>query len=224
MGRNSPLHLRSSVAAVVGGGGDSHAAQFVGVILAIEDVPLFAAFEDFFFLRRDALADFGVGFLFVLQRRRKDLHDLLADGVAVFNKFYFVAGDKHIGNLMRQANHFFASESHARYTGLENSAVLPNAIGTRAISKESIELIGSRPFREALTAAPACGRAPVAPSPSCTSPGRRRRCGAFRPDAARGSRALRHSSGLRWSVLPSCAAERAASPLPAPCSRSGFLR
>src|ERR1700688_724589 len=49
--------LGTAFAAVVGGGGDSHATEFVGVILAVEDVPLFAAFEDFFFLRRDALAD-----------------------------------------------------------------------------------------------------------------------------------------------------------------------
>src|SRR5260370_33813430 len=58
----------SSFAAVVRRGGDSHAAELVAVILAIEDVPLFAALENFFLLRSDALADFGVGFLFVLQR------------------------------------------------------------------------------------------------------------------------------------------------------------
>jgi len=43
-----------AAAAVVGGGGDAHAAKFVGVILAIEDVPLFTALEDFFFLGADA--------------------------------------------------------------------------------------------------------------------------------------------------------------------------
>src|SRR6185437_6057648 len=40
-------------AAVVGSGGDSHTAEFVGVIFAVEDVPLLAVFEDFFFLRGD---------------------------------------------------------------------------------------------------------------------------------------------------------------------------
>src|SRR6266404_4324268 len=61
------LRSASTFAAVVGGGGDSHAAEFVSVILAIEDAPLFAVLEDLFFLRSDALADFRVGFLFFFQ-------------------------------------------------------------------------------------------------------------------------------------------------------------
>src|SRR5216684_4036007 len=43
------LRSASAFAAVVGGGGDSHAAEFVSVILAIEDAPLFAVLEDLFF-------------------------------------------------------------------------------------------------------------------------------------------------------------------------------
>jgi hypothetical protein len=43
---------------VVWRGGNAHAAKFILVILFVEDVPLLAAFKDFFFLRGDALADF----------------------------------------------------------------------------------------------------------------------------------------------------------------------
>src|SRR6266851_1465437 len=111
---NGWLASGAAVAAVVRGGGNAHAAELVGVILAVEDVPLFAAFEDFFLLRSDALADFGVGFLFFLQCGSENLHDLLADGVAVLDKLHLVAGDQHFGNLVRQANDFFPAESHAR--------------------------------------------------------------------------------------------------------------
>src|SRR5260370_22565658 len=101
---NCRLLTASTFPAVVRGGGDSHAAELIAVILAIEDVPLFAALENFFLLRSDALADFGVGFLFVLQRGGENLHDLLADGVAVLDEFHFVAGAPPIGNLMRTPN------------------------------------------------------------------------------------------------------------------------
>src|SRR5712672_680848 len=213
--------LCTTVAAIVGGGGYAHAAEFVGVILAIEDVPLFAAFEDFFFLRSDALADFGVGFLFFFQRRSKNLHDLLADGVAILDKFNIVAGDQDIGDLMRQPNHFFARKSHARIPAFPGCGTHDESIGKEAMDKATI---GRRIFRDALNAAPACGRAPTALSPFCTSPGRKRRCGAFHPDAVSKSRALHRSSGPRRSALPSCAGARVASPLRALCSQSGCLQ
>ena len=97
---------------VVGRSSDTHAAEFVGVVFAVEDVPLFAAFEDFFFLRGDALADFGVGFLFVAERGGENLDDMLTDGVSIFNKFDVVAGHQHVGDLVGQADDFFAAESH----------------------------------------------------------------------------------------------------------------
>src|ERR1700752_2236496 len=163
-----PLQSSSGAAfaAVVWGGGDAHAAEFVGVIFAIEHVPLFAAFENFLLLRRDALADFGVRFLFLFQRGGENLHDLLANGVTILDKFHFVAGDEHIGNLVRQANYFFPREFHERFSTLANGAAFPNSIGKRSMGKGG--------FCDALTAAPACGRAPIALSPFCTSPGRRR--------------------------------------------------
>jgi hypothetical protein len=40
------------------------------------------------------------------------LHDLLADGVAILDKFYFIAGDEHVRDLMREADDFFAAKSH----------------------------------------------------------------------------------------------------------------
>src|SRR6266403_3370878 len=128
--------LCPAVSAVVGGCGYAHAAEFVGVILAIEDVPLFAAFEDFFFLRSDALAEFGVGFLFFFQSGSKNLHDLLADGVAILDKFNIIAGDEDIGDLMRQANHFFARKSHARSPAFVNGATLEDSVCKESTDKK----------------------------------------------------------------------------------------
>src|SRR6266403_5304051 len=194
--------LGAAVSAVVGGGGYAHAAEFVGVIFAVEDVPLFAAFEDFFFLRSDALAEFGVGFLFFFQSGSKNLHDLLADGVAILDKFDIIAGDEDIGDLMRQANHFFARKSHAKNPAFVNGMTLKHSVGKESMDEKPF---GERIFRDAFNAAPACGRAPIALSPFCTSPGIIHLCGAFHPGAVSKSRGLHHSSGPRQSALPSCA-------------------
>src|SRR6266478_5769561 len=224
----------AAFSAVVGGGGDTHAAELVGVILAIEDVPLFAAFEDFLLLRSDALANFGVGFLFFLQCGSENLHDLLADGVAVLDKLHLVAGDQHFGDLVRQAHDFFPAESHACPPGsvilrLPDLSRLRDE-GSRSKIPAAPERISAKKLGNAvscsarLNAAPACGRAPTALSPFCTSPDRKRRCAAFRPGAAPKSRALRRSGGPRRSALPSCAGARAVSALPALCIQSDCLR
>src|SRR5260370_7183508 len=96
--RSATLQSGAAFAAVVGGGGDAHAAEFVSVILSIEDVPLFAAFENFLLLRSDALADFGVGFLFLFQRGGENLPDLLANGVAILAQLPFLARHQHPPN------------------------------------------------------------------------------------------------------------------------------
>src|SRR5713101_225162 len=214
------LRSASTFAAVVGRGGNSHAAKFVEVILAIEDAPLFTVLEYLFFLRSDALADFRVGFLFFFQRGGENLHDLLADGIAVFDEFHVVAGDQHIRNLRRQPNDFFPRQSHAR---MPAGVILrlPDEGSRRISAEKSGNAVGGS---ASITAAPACGRAPTALSPFCTSPGRTRQYAASHPGVVSKFRALRHSSGLRRSALPSCAAARAASPLPALCSQSGSLR
>ena len=49
--------------AVVGSGGDAHAAKLILVILLVKDVPLLAAFEDFLLLRSDPLAHFQFNLL-----------------------------------------------------------------------------------------------------------------------------------------------------------------
>src|SRR5256885_15911856 len=76
---------RLTAMAVVRSGGDARAAKLILVILLVENVPLLAAFEDFFFLRSDSLAHFQLDLLFVFQRGRQNLHPLLPNGVAVFH-------------------------------------------------------------------------------------------------------------------------------------------
>src|SRR5262249_10238988 len=66
-------------------GVDAHAAQLFRVVLPVEYVPLFAAFDNLLFLGSDLLANFGVGFFFFTQRVRQQCNDLLANGVAILN-------------------------------------------------------------------------------------------------------------------------------------------
>src|SRR6266852_9374181 len=98
--------------AIVRSGGNAHAVELIQVILLVDDVPLFAAFKNLFFLRSDALAHFQFDLLFFFQRSRQNLHDLLADGVPVFHKFHFFAFDKHVRDLVRQPYDFFAGQAH----------------------------------------------------------------------------------------------------------------
>ncbi len=92
-----------------GGGGHPHAAKFLGIIFAKEQIPLFAAFENFFFLRGDALAGFELGFFFFAQCGGNDLNDLTTNGIAVVDEIDVVAGDQDIGQLVGDADNFFAA-------------------------------------------------------------------------------------------------------------------
>jgi len=95
-----------------GGGGDTHAAEFIGIVLAEEEIPLLTAFDDFLFLGSDALADFGFDLFFFAQDVGDGLDDVLADGVAVFDELDFIALHEKIGDLMGDADDFFAAQSH----------------------------------------------------------------------------------------------------------------
>lgn len=91
---------------------NAHAAEFVAIVLLEEHIPLFAALEDFFLLRRNLLADFQLHFLFILQRSRQDQHDLLPDRVPVINEFDVVARNQHFGDLVGQSHDLFPAKSH----------------------------------------------------------------------------------------------------------------
>jgi hypothetical protein len=92
--------------------GYAHALQAFGVIFAVEDVPLFAAFEDFLFLRSDLGADFGVYLGFDFQKSGDDVDDFLTDGVAILHEVHFRTGDQEINDAMGEAYGFFACQSH----------------------------------------------------------------------------------------------------------------
>src|SRR5215467_4736914 len=98
--------------AVVGGGGDPEAPQFILVILFVQHIPLFAAFQDLFLLRGDTLADFQLNLFFVAEHGRQNLHDLLANRIAVVNKLHFVAGHEHVRDLVRQPDNLLSAQSH----------------------------------------------------------------------------------------------------------------
>src|SRR6516162_144208 len=93
-------------------GRNPHAAQFFGIIFAEQHVPLFAALEDLLFLRSNPLANLLLDSFLFLQDIRHRLHHVLPDGVAVLHEFHFVALHQQVDDLVRDANHFFARQSH----------------------------------------------------------------------------------------------------------------
>jgi hypothetical protein len=92
--------------------GDTGAAKFVGIIFAEEHIPLLAAFENFLFLRGDALANLLLEFFFIAEDVGDGLDHVLTDGVAVLDEFHFIALHQKIDDLVRDANDFFAGQSH----------------------------------------------------------------------------------------------------------------
>src|SRR5437879_536974 len=50
--------------------------------------------------------------LLFLEHCLQDLHDLLADGVPVFDEFHLFAGHQDVGNRVREADDFFAAQAH----------------------------------------------------------------------------------------------------------------
>src|ERR1700685_4858963 len=72
-----------------------------GVILAVNDVPFLAAFEDFLFLPADLGADFGIDLLFQFQERGKNIDDFVADCVAVLDEVYIWTGQQKNENFWR---------------------------------------------------------------------------------------------------------------------------
>jgi hypothetical protein len=95
-----------------GSRGHTHAAELLGIILAVEQIPLFTALENFLFLGGDALAGFELGFFFFAERGGKDFDDLTANSIAVFDELDVIAGHQDVRELVRDAHNFFAAESH----------------------------------------------------------------------------------------------------------------
>ena len=95
-----------------GGGGDAHTTEFVGIVFAEENFPFLAALEDFLLLGSDAFADFDLDLFFFAKDIGDGLDDVLADGIAVLDKLDFVALHEEIGDLMGNADDFFAAQSH----------------------------------------------------------------------------------------------------------------
>ena len=96
-----------------GCGRDTLAAKFFGIVFAEEDIPFFAAFQDFLLLGSDALADLDLDFLFFFEDIGDGLDNVLANGVAVLHEFDIVALDEQFDNLVGDADNFFAAQSHS---------------------------------------------------------------------------------------------------------------
>jgi hypothetical protein len=110
------LFLRLAVAGFLvffRSGGDALAAKFFGIVLAEQDVPFFAAFQDFFLLGSDAFADFHFDFFFFAKDIGHCLDHVLTDGVAILDEFHLVGLHQQIYQLMRDAHNFFAAQSHS---------------------------------------------------------------------------------------------------------------
>jgi len=60
-----PMPAVAGFLMLFGSGGNPRAAQLIGIIFAEQEVPLFAAFQNFLFLRGDFFADFNFDFFFL---------------------------------------------------------------------------------------------------------------------------------------------------------------
>lgn len=115
----SETKLATSVlisAVFFGSSSDAVSTELLGVKLAVKNAPLFAVFQNFLFHRRDFLAGFNVPLLFFSQLIGEESDDVLADGVAVFDEFDFIARDEHVHHFVGQPDNFFSRESHLSFS------------------------------------------------------------------------------------------------------------
>jgi len=103
------------------GRGDSHASEFLGVVFAEQNVPFLTAFEDFLFLRSDALADLDFDLLLFLQDVGHGLDHVLTDGVAVLDELDFIALHQQIHDLVGNANDLLSAQTHGSVGALLTS-------------------------------------------------------------------------------------------------------
>ena len=79
---------------------------------AVKQVPFLAAFEDFFLLRGDLLADLEVYQLLLFQKLLKNVHNLLADRVPIFDELNVVAIYQNFGDGVRKLDDLTPAQSH----------------------------------------------------------------------------------------------------------------
>src|SRR2546425_3116073 len=85
---------------------------FFVVILAIEDVPLLAAFEDGALLVLDLLAGGLIDSLLLIQQFLENLAHFQAYRIAIFDKVDFVHFGERVADHVRYFIHFVAADSH----------------------------------------------------------------------------------------------------------------
>src|SRR5258707_13321184 len=99
-------------AMLFGSGSDTVAPKLLRIKLAIEDAPLLAVFQNFFFHRANLFPGFHVPLFFFAKLVRKYGDDILANCVAVFDEFDFIAAARTVLNLMDQPTNFSSVKSH----------------------------------------------------------------------------------------------------------------
>ena len=97
-------------------GSDPQLAQFFRIVFSVQDLPFAAALQNGSLLGGDAGLDDLVDLLFVVHEIRKDLDDLLADGVGLLVYFHFVQSLDGGHDLVRDLNDFFMTHLHSRKT------------------------------------------------------------------------------------------------------------
>src|SRR5438094_10198644 len=85
---------------------------FFVVILAIEDVPLLAAFEDGALLVLDLLAGRLIDSLLLIQQFLENLAHFQAFRLAIFDKLDFVHFGERVAHHVRYFIHFVTADSH----------------------------------------------------------------------------------------------------------------
>ena len=97
--------------------------NFFLVVLAVEDVPLLAAFEDGALLGIDLLPGGLIDSFLLIEEVFHDLAHFQPDGIAVFDEVELIHFGERLGDSVRDLVHFVAADSHSTALYLRTSSL-----------------------------------------------------------------------------------------------------
>src|SRR5205807_3873292 len=101
---------------------DAKLLDFLVVVLAVQDVPLLAAFEDGAFLAFDFLAGGGVDLSFLVEQFLHQAANFEANGIPILEKVHFIHFGKSVRDYMRHLVNFVTIDPHSTALYLRTSS------------------------------------------------------------------------------------------------------